>query len=77
MSTDVDFGLFSLCHMDLGSVLDVSEVHDASVIRIEVSRTAEYSCIYRLWFSRPTGQKDGAWCLVWDNRDSDQTEIIN
>lgn len=45
MSTDVDFDLGSLCRMDIGSVLDVSEVHGASVIRTEVSRTAEYSCI--------------------------------
>jgi hypothetical protein len=51
MSTDVDFGLDSLCHVDIGSVLDVSEVHGASVIRIEVSRMAEYLCIHRLWFT--------------------------
>jgi hypothetical protein len=77
MSVDVNFGLHSLYHVDIGSILDVSEVHGTSVIRIEMSRTAEYSCIYRLQFSRPNGQKDGAWCLVWDNRGGEQTEIIN
>jgi hypothetical protein len=40
MSADVDFGLGSLCHVDIGSVLDFSEVHGASVIRIKVSRMA-------------------------------------
>jgi hypothetical protein len=41
---DVHFVLVCLHLVDVGRLADLSEVHDASFFKIEVSRMSEYSC---------------------------------
>jgi hypothetical protein len=41
---DVNLALCSLHVMDMGNVADVSEVRDASIFRVEVSRFYEFVC---------------------------------
>jgi hypothetical protein len=60
--------LRSLNHVNLGSVVDVSEIHTAFIFRAEWSRVGECEHIGH-WSKRITG-KDAAWCPFRANRGS-------
>lgn len=60
--------------MDVGSVVDISEVLIASVVRVKMNTVTERSCTHRFW--SPHGRSCGGWYLAWASRDSGQRNII-
>jgi hypothetical protein len=63
---EVDSAFGSLHIIDVGSVVDVSEVHAITIFRVEVSRMSEFSCIYRFFFA-PCGFERcfRRFCYTW------------
>jgi hypothetical protein len=45
--------------VDVGNIADVSQVHAASIFRVEVCRVGEFLCIYGLCFERKLREKSG------------------
>jgi hypothetical protein len=72
---DVYSVLRSLSHVNLGSAVDVSDIHAASIFRVEESRVVE--CVYiGHWSNRTTG-KCATWCPFGANRGSGREKLSN
>jgi hypothetical protein len=53
--SNVTIFLYSLYNVDMDRDADVSDAHSASITKVEVCKVNQYLCIYRFWFSIPTG----------------------
>jgi hypothetical protein len=56
----VDLPLECLCYVEMGSFLDVLEVHAASIFMAELCRVGEFLCLWRCLFGN-WGRELGVW----------------
>jgi hypothetical protein len=52
----IDYAFRSLSRVDVGSVVDVSEVLAASVFRVKLKRECQCVGTFKLWSNIPTGR---------------------
>lgn len=69
LSFDVNYVLGLLHRMVVEDGTDISEVHYASIFRVEVCRLVSFCVLYNILFWKGNAEESGDSCPVWDNQE--------